>query len=148
MSFKIGDRVKVLEKGCQYGGEQAVVTRVEEATISGRLDTVYFKTDCGQTCYEPSDEFELLTLTWEGLKAGDQLRCGNESRTVLGVADNMVAVSMPHAQATFGGWYTKKQLQEDWTIVGPGTPETELTLQDVADKFNIDVKTLRIKEQS
>lgn len=66
-------------------------------------------------------------------------------RKVLAVVGNLTALSASYNSNYFGSWYAKKQL-EDYGYKLANEEETTLSMQEVADKFGVDVDKLKIKK--
>lgn len=66
-------------------------------------------------------------------------------RKVLAVVGNLTALSASYNSNYFGNWYAKKQL-EDYGYKLANEEETTLSMQEVADKFGVDVDKLKIKK--
>ena len=163
MNYKTGDKVTVKE-GCKGACvtlenrdfDYLEIINVDDYDDDGYTYDAYLgdvKVSWCYNCYkdehlEPYDS----TVTWDNLKWKD-IVVGTEGdeRMVLGVLNDLVFLSMPddfcracayfHKVALQNSGYTIKQ------IVERKVAETvELTLDEVAKKFGVDVKNLKIKE--
>ncbi len=90
-------------------------------------------------------------ITWDTLKVGDKLLADRHKFKVLAVLGTLVGVSTTFDHDCFGHWNTKQSLQTaGYTIVQPTPPppsKTTLTMDEIAKKFEIDVKNLEIKKE-
>jgi hypothetical protein len=140
-TFKVGDKVEFIVNyslSCQKG-TKATVTEVDVDIITGVTDT-----ENGFSCW-PS-RLKHIEKTWDTLEAGDMITTANiEPREVYDVLPNTVIFRSHNGETIIR---TKKWLQgAGWTIKGAeeDTP-TELTLEEIAKRFNVPVDKLRIKD--
>jgi hypothetical protein len=141
MKFKVGDLVKVT--GCAHGG--GGLNRDKPGTIEaleGIDDHCYLVSNDG--C-EPEPfretELELVVRTMDNLQPGDILV---NKEAVLG---NIVFTSDTD-DSVLSYYIVERMKEEGWTLKG-STPEpevAELTLDEIASKFDIPVEKLRIKD--
>ena len=138
MKFKIGDKVRVINKEDEYYDQVGVITGKD---ISCWYDwKVTFNS--GRSFY---DEDELIKEK-NMFNVGDVVVNNSGSkRKVLAVVDELTALSASYNSNYFGSWYTKEQLEDyDYKLVSE--EETTLSMQEVADKFGVDVDKLKIKK--
>lgn len=137
MKFKIGDKVRVINKEDEYYDQVGVITGKD---ISCWYDwKVTFNS--GRSFY---DEDELIKEK-NMFNAGDVVVNNSGSkRKVLAVVDELTALSNTANFNYFNGWYTKKELEECGYKLA--SEETTLSMQEVADKLGVDVDKLKIKK--
>lgn len=138
MKFKIGDKVRVINKEDEYYDQVGVITGKD---ISCWYDwKVTFNS--GRSFY---DEDELIKEK-NMFNVGDVIVSKDGSkRKVLAVVDELTALSNTTNFNYFNDWYTKKEL-EDYVFKLASEEETTLSMQEVADKFGVDVDKLKIKK--
>jgi len=87
-------------------------------------------------------------ITWDTLKWKDVvIDEDGEERLVLGVLNDLVFLSGCDVFNVAGTWYLIQELQEKGYTIKQATPvdKLELTLEQVAEKFGIEVGNLKIK---
>lgn len=90
-------------------------------------------------------------ITWSTLQEGDEIKnVFGRIHTVLGICGKIIFLSYTGDKNRCASYYTAEELKNDgYTIVQPTPPEPEIkeiTLDEIAEKFGIDVKNVRIKE--
>jgi len=110
----------------------------------------------GGDLYEYNDSgitnIRLYKKTLDDLEQGDIVMDKESGLTskVLGVCGDIYFFSYLDAHDKAGAFATLEQIKNKYTLVTTDEdtdPEVlELTLQDIADKFDVDVKTIKIKE--
>lgn len=110
-----------------------------------------FGSDGNQTT-SPCTNIRLYKKTLDDLEQGDIVVNEYGRRKVLGVCGKAYLLSVCDDFESFGRALTIKDLKDScYTLVTDEVEEKEeevleLTLQDIADKFEVDVKTIKIKE--
>ena len=143
--FKVGEKVRAT-KDC-LPIKKGVIYTVKETSMGILFIGVDFRNSC--VC---SHTWEKIEKTWDNLAEGDEINDYGSIRTVLGICGRVILLSTcDNKDSAAGCFYTKEELiNRNYTIVQPKTEEkvekTELTLQQIADKFNLKVEDIRIKE--
>lgn len=138
MKLKIGDKVRVINNGDRHYDQVGEITR--EDTSWGFDWRVEFNN--GSESY---DEDELIKEEYM-FNVGDIIVNENGlKRKVLAVTGEMTALSNKTNFNYLFGWFTKKDL-EDYGYKLANEEETTLSMQEVADKFGVDVDKLKIKK--
>lgn len=136
MKFKIGDKVRVINKEDEYYDQVGVIT------VECFMYDWIVKFNDG---YDVYDEDELIKEK-NMFNVGDVIVSKDGSkRKVLAVVDELTALSDTTNFNYFNDWYTKKEL-EDYVFKLASEEETTLSMQEVADKFGVDVDKLKIKK--
>ena len=162
--FKIGDKVKVKENFWEIESDD-VSTADEMKKLVGRtlevesVDSdgdVYTKQDDSKDDTEWSWDknwLELYTepskeITWDTLKWKDVVVDENsDERMVLLVVNDLVFISKYTNFDTHSVTRHKKELQDMGYTIKQSTPEKlELTLDQIAEKFGVDVTNIKIKK--
>jgi len=150
MKFKIGDLVRirpdleftvnksigVVPSMCAYGGSIAKITKVGKG---------FYNLDIDNCKWAWSDEMFI--------KGGIMFEVGQEvidkdgyKRKVLAVTGLLTALSDTDYYDRFEDWYTDEEL-EDGGFKEVSDEEVEVSMDDIADKFGIDVEKLKIKKE-
>ena len=145
--FSIGDHVRAISDSsdADVTGSIGFVIKVDDDGVV--VYSVDFENHKGYYMYD--HELEYVKKTIKNVVVGDVLSNSYETVEVLAVIDKMVAVAslngfndqfewmrIDHAESN--GWKLKQSEIKDEKI--------DVTLADIADKFDIDIKKLRIKE--
>jgi len=160
--FKIGDKVKVKENFWEI--ESDIDATDNRKKLAGRTLEVKFVFNDGDVYTKQDDSndntewgwdknwIELYTeITWETLKWKDVVvdRDGKE-RMVLGVLNDVVFISYDESfYKASNSNHLKQELSDcGYTIkqVVPAVEKLELTLDQIADKFGVDVTNIKIKK--
>lgn len=152
MKYKIGQILKIKNiKSCDsatsIGGKYVKITNYDTTYIYEILDINKNKIG-GCFCFTDND-LEPIGKTWETLAYGDSLEgLNNRKVKVVGVIDEVVFLSDPSNNLPPFIRLRKQLATTDLKIIqDEPTPELiELTLEEVATKLGVDVKSLRIKE--
>lgn len=137
MKFKIGDKVRVINNGDRHYDQVGEITG--EDTSWGLDWRVEFNN--GSESY---DEDELKKEEYM-FNVGDIIVSENGfKRKVLAVVGNLTALSDTTNFNYFNDWYTKRKLEDYGFKLA--SEETTLSMQEVADKFGVDVDKLKIKK--
>lgn len=154
LKFKAGQKVKVVSNpDPSIRPKRAMVGKVCEIKyIDESRRRLYAVWDENKSIYWWFGESDLQAInrTLDDLEVGDILvdDDGDETK-VLGVLGEVIFRSRINEFGVFGIGYTVTELKDEgFKLKQEEQPEdtTELTLKEVADKFNIDVDKLRIKE--
>ncbi len=146
--FKVGDRVRVVaHTRITYHskiGITGIVKKIQNSTETNYPITVVRDTDNENEDFNEKD-LELAEKTLEDLEVGDTLvdEDGDEVK-ILGIKKSYILSAWGNCDED-DEWTIKELQQNGFKFKSPST-ETVLTLQEVADKFNCDVKQLRIKD--
>jgi len=157
--FKIGDKVKIKENFWEIKSEVSVNDNKKK--LAGRTLEVEYIYDYGDvrtkqdnsnddtSWFWDKDWIELYNpiITWETLKWKDVVvKYGNE-QMVLDVRNDLVFISQPGNFERTCDYSHKQELQDDCYTIKQATPEKlELTLEQVAEKFGVDVTNIKIKK--
>jgi len=161
--FKIGDKVKVKENFWEIKSD--IDATDNRKKLAGRTLEVKFVFNDGDVYTKQDDSndntewgwdknwIELYTepskeITWDTLKWKDVVFDvnGNE-RMVLVVLNDLVFLSYINDFEGYSHTYHKKELQVYGYTIKQATPEKlELTLEQVAEKFGVDVTNIKIKK--
>ena len=159
--FKIGDKIKVKENFWEIGSGvwsddikklAGRVLEVESVYDDGDVYTKQDDSNDDTSWYWDKNWLEPYntTITWDTLKWKDVLvdEDGDEC-LILGILNDMVLLSKYDDFNVSDCWYHKEELQKsDYTIKQP-TPvaeKLEITLDQIAEKFGVDVTNIKIKE--
>lgn len=115
------------------------------------LDEEMIKVGAWCDCFT-DDDLIPFERTWETLKVGDVvIDEDNDECTVLAVCGKAFLVSDYRSPSVMGGWFLLDYVKSrGWRIKGVNSkekPVLELTLDEVAEKFGVDVKRLKIKKE-
>jgi len=162
MTFKVGDKVKILSK--------SVWGRLDSSSVYKRgkapwyvMEIVGDGSGVGENnyivvndinCSNGGDFFSekdlILIKDWDNIEVGDFIEKNNRRRKVLGVCGEMIFCSKydNFEEAAIENQNCKSQfIAEGWTIVGAEDSEIiELTLEEVAALKGVSVDKIRIKE--
>jgi len=162
--FKIGDKVKVKENFWEI--ESDIDATDNRKKLAGRTLEVKFVFNDGDVYTKQDDSnddtrwawdknwLELYTeprkeITWETLKRKDVVFDvnGNE-RMVLDVRNDLVFISQDDSFYKASNFnYHRQELSDYGYTIKQATPEKlELTLEQVAEKFGVDVTNIKIKK--
>lgn len=154
MRYKVGDRVRI--KNDLYAGYWKTDARklLGKIVTIDRIDTTSYKTIyfIEESTYEWYDtDFEPVEKTFANLVKGDKLTTDEDkyTYTVLARLEDIIFLSDANNEysANFNCHY--KELQGLGYKIKQEKPETttvELTLDQVAEKFGVNVKDLKIKK--
>lgn len=142
--FKPGDRVKVIGSGtlnCILIGEEHIIK-------TQNTDGSYvFEADDHSDCHIGD---EHLVLVGQDVYEVGQVLVDDDGdkRTVLAVVGDMVALSDWGDSELFGEWFSVTSVNKEYTVASSDPEVTELTLDEVAEKFGIEPSKLRIKKEA
>jgi hypothetical protein len=153
--FKLGDKVRILDKTVGvFSLEDTNLKKGDTGIVRkyNRDDSGYFifknkDSDEDLWLFNESD-LELYKRDLDHLEEGDILvnKDGDEYK-VLGVHKYMVHLSGNNDFEAIGCGYTLEELKKCGFKLKDQQDETlEVTLDDIADKFNVNVKNLKVKK--
>jgi len=164
--FKIGDKVKVKENFWEIESGMSTLDSMKKlagrtlevgsAESNGNVFTKQDDSNDDTSWYWDKDWLELYTepskeITWETLKWKDVVfdEDGDE-RMVLDVRNDLVDISYRTNFMTHHNTYHKQELQKFGYTIKQATPtppeKLELTLDQIAEKFGVDVTNIKIKK--
>jgi len=161
MKFKADDKVKVKESFWKI--ESDVYLNDNMKKLAGRtLEVVYTNGNLRTKQDDSNDDtvwtwdenwVELYrpTITWDTLKWKDVMTDEDgDEYMVLGILNDMVLLSDCDDFESPDNWFNKQKLQKwGYTIKQPTpTPpeKLELTLDQIAEKYGVDVTNIKIKK--
>ena len=157
--FKVGDKIIVKENFWEIKSD--IDATDNRKKLAGRTLEVEYIDSYGYVYTKQDDSnddtvwgwdknwLELYnpTITWDTLKWKDVLVTEVGERMVLGVLNDLVFLSSYNDFNVTSSFYTKKELQKyGYTIKQPTPEKLELTLDQVAEKFGVDVTNIKIKK--
>ena len=157
--MKTGDKVKIKEKFWEIKSDVCTGANMrklagktlEVASVYGNgfVGTKQDDSNDNTSWYWDKNWLELYrpTITWDTLKWKDVVvdRDGDE-QMVLGLLNDMLFLSDYNDFKSYDDWYHKQELQnEGYTIKQAPVDKLELTLEQVAEKFGVEVGNLKIK---
>jgi len=159
--FKVGDKVKVKENFWEI--KNSVHANDSMKKLAGRTLEVESVHSTGKVYTKQDDSNDDTywawhknwiepynpTITWDTLKWKDVVVDeDDDEQMVLGVLNDSVLLSGCDDFNIAGSWYHKEELQErGFTIKQASVDKLELTLEQVAEKFGIEVGNLKIKNK-
>lgn len=140
MKFKVGDRVRVTADD-NHKNEVGTVIGISSYYIDTRWPyTIHFSDGTTQIyCEEELIKEEYMFNVGDIVVDKDGYTC-----KVLAVYGEITALSDYDDYDTYGSWYTKEQLKKFKCKLAE--EETTLTMQEIADKFGVDVDTLKVEK--
>ena len=161
--FKIGDKVTVKENFWEI--DSGMVLSSNRKKLVGRtleIESVYSNgyiytkqddsnDDTVWTWDENWVELYNPTITWDNLKWKDVvLDKDGDEQMVLGVLNDVVFISWYNEFNEADDWYHKQELKDTGYTIKQATPtppeKLELTLDQIAEKFGVDVTNIKIKK--
>ena len=96
-----------------------------------------------------ANEYLNMPITWETLKKGDFVKFPDErTQKILARIEDLVAISTTDDYEYFSSWNVITMLQRiGYTIVQSEQAITEVSMDEVAEKFGVPVKQLKIKKE-
>lgn len=148
--FKIGDRIRSVLDSPTF----ITKGRVYVCTKDSDGDSVYFKDDRGANRFRPIERYEAVPApkSFEELKAGDKVLYvlswgeGTSEETVVTVFEHDGSKQFVIADEDGALEIVDMARLEHNYELPKDEKVTELTLAEIADKLNIPVQELRIKE--
>ena len=158
MKFKADDKITVKESFWKI--ESDVYLNDNMKKLAGRtLEVVYTNGNLRTKQDDSNDDtvwtwdenwVELYrpTITWETLKWKDVVVNGNgHERMVLGVLNDLVFVSYTDdVEKTCNPNHKQELKNTGYTIKQPTPEKLELTLDQIAEKYGVDVTNIKIKK--
>ena len=145
--FKIGDRVYLNNKEAEYSGIKYLGRgTIEDDDITPRV--LWDKADGDKRWSLAEGDLTLVTDSLDNLQAGMVLENDNNSIDLIvqGLVGEVVFF-IDNDESREANYDSIQELKDnDWHIKQPKPEVTELTHQQIADKFNIPIEQLRIKE--
>lgn len=154
LKFKAGQKVKVVSNSdpC-IKSKQLMVGKVCEIKFIDNSDIYPYSVwneDKSNWWWFIESDLQAVERTLDDLEVGDILVNGDEERKVLGLLESLIFTSdnIDFDSASSTVWTVKQLKIHGWSLKQEEQPEdtTEISIQEIADKFNIDVDKLRIKE--
>ena len=158
--FKIGDKVKVKENFWEI--ESSVCANDNMEKLAGRTLEVEFVDSDGDVSTKQDDskddtewtwdkdwlEIYNPTITWDTLKWKDVVVfVDGRERMVLDVRNDLVDLSYFDDFESHSTIMTKQELQKNGFTLKQATPEKlEVTLDQIAEKYGVDVTNIKIKK--
>lgn len=146
--FKEGDVVELTHRDYPYGkGDLLRITQKRDTDQVFTIDVE--RISDGRAAWVFTQNIKLhkkASKTWDTLAPGDVIHRHGIKHRVLDVLENCVLFES--AVHTSGVGIARKAdwKEEGWKIEGAEEEPRELTLKEIADKFNIPVDELRIKD--
>jgi len=157
--FKIGDKIKVKENFWEIERGVYVADMKKLAGRTLELDFVHSNGDVNTKQDDSNDNTSWTwskdwlepynpTITWDTLKWKDVVvEEDGDERMVLGVLNDLVFLSKIENFNVAVYWYHKEELQKKgYTIKQALVEKLELTLEQIAEKFGVDVTNIKIKK--
>ena len=140
-AFRNGDKIIMLEDcgGIKKGEIHKVETNDNGLFITGNIN---------ERC-TGLGHWKLATKDWDSLQVDDVLVDSNgDKRYILAVCGRVIFLSYVDSKDISGLYRTKEELiKSGYTILQDEEEEIiELTLEEIADKFGVDVKLIKIKK--
>ena len=158
MKLKVGDKIvpKGGDWGCvtatMKGADYAIITRTTPTLSGGSyysydLYKNHKKVDACYSCQNDTNS-KLMEKTMEDIQKGDVFVSENGfERTVIErLGDIVFTTGWGDNWDDTAFWSTTELKNKGFTIKQPEPETTELTMQEVADKFSVDVSKLKIKK--
>lgn len=136
MKFKIGDTVRIINEKDDFYNRVGKI--VEEAVICDWR--VHFDNDCELYNEDELKKEEYMFSVGDIVKS--KIGCKGK---VLAVTGELIALSYSNDFDCLWEWYAKKELENAGYKLA-SEEETILSMQEVADKFGVDVDKLKIKK--
>lgn len=151
--FDVGDRVVVNDRAYANVGKHGVILRILAGYGSRAYGIVHAKLDDGTTITYWEYKLDKEENSMDNLTKGDIILDSDGDKVkVLEVFGDLVALSEygpenSGAHKRFSTWRTVDQLKdEDYKVPAEDQGNVELTLEEVAEKLEIPVDKLRIKD--
>lgn len=145
MKFKLGDKVR-LKKYTEWSDYRR--HKYEVAMIVGKPSPRYFDF-CIQWSDGEESNVNISNLIKEEymFNVGDIIvdKLGNKNK-VLAVCGDLTALSINEEYDIFDAWYTKEVLQTTECKLADEKEEKVVTMQEIADKFGVDVDNLKVEK--
>lgn len=149
--YKVGDKAKIInnDRGCFSVGE---VYQVKAGTIIGTDGFMYPYQIEGVEDSWKDEELELVTMN--PYKKGDLVKekaHHSNAQTVIEVLGDLVFLSGTGKPEVSEEWFHYKELERWAKTVKIDTPDhsvREVTLEEIAEKFNVDPLHIRVKKES
>lgn len=146
MKFKVGDKIEPKDgkwscgKAMVYNADYAVI---KETYSSSYKYHIYKNGTIIDTCWGCQDESnsKLMEKTMEDLQKGDVIVVNSNEYTIIERLGDIVFTASAYGTAV----RSITELKERGFTIKQQEP-TELTMQEVADKFGVDASKLKIKK--
>jgi hypothetical protein len=138
--FKVGDRVKVID---EYF---TILTNGSIHFVSAVRGDGFIGVDGATSGQWREERFVLVNPTLDNLSEGDVVVDDyDHEHTVGAIVGSIILLVDPDGHAV--GPYTAKELKDnDWTVKSAEPELTEVTLEQIAEKFGKPVSSIRVKE--
>lgn len=148
MKYKVGDKVKsLIENDGITKGKLYEITSIYPSII-GDGECIEFIDDLGELRGFYPGDYEPYEKSLDNLEVGDVIYDSvGDPRTVLAVCGKLIAISSTGNPEKMAWWDTVEYLKQCGYHLKEEPKEVELTMDEIADKFNVDVKKLKIKKE-
>lgn len=151
MKFKVGD--KIVPKNGEWDCITARGQDADYAIVTTLTDGEYYydlykgseKMGCCSVCQDDTNS-KLMEKTMENIQKGDVIVSDGERTVIERLGDIVFTTGCDNDWSMTLVWSTTELKNKGFTIKQPEPEPTELTMQEVADKFGIDVSKLKIKK--
>lgn len=138
MEYKVGDRYEIVEviSGAYGSVGDIVIIDSNDGEWWGKNQNDFWIKLIG---------YKLKKLEETMFKVGDIINNGDDTVKVLAICGDLTALSYSNKFKTHCNWMTKEELEEGGYKLKDS--KVELSMDEIATKFNVDVKDLKIKKE-